>query len=339
MAEAVARCQSYLARLGGQVPDKVALLLTEKAQASLDNAAANAKDSKKTEIMGLQKIIGGMKEARSIGLLANEPLMQSRALTNASEYLIGEAQGWASVGVGGFLCQALKNINASIEVQISGRSPADTLQVAATALRQASAAENAGKEKSANMIAEAAEILEGSAANVNGQCQTALLLIAEAMASNSLSEIDDSNSIITWDDFLQTEPTPKPITKKDLPVLEISKEKFKARDLILADCRLASIKADVTCKSFSQLFLHKDGNNEPIETLGDQDYDLDHDEPPHEARIRDIGPKFSEAPLDPEIEKRTQKSPFSRSNAVVLLNVLTALLVILLAIEAILYLI
>ena len=108
VAEAVAKCQSYLARLGGQVPDKMALLLIEKAQASLDNAAANAKDSKKTEILRLQKIIGCMKEAISIGLLANEPLMQSRALTNASEYLIGEAQGWASVGAGGFLMPGLK---------------------------------------------------------------------------------------------------------------------------------------------------------------------------------------------------------------------------------------
>ena len=49
--------------------------------------------------------------------------------------------------------------------------------------------------------------------------------------------------------------------------------------------------------------------------------------------------EFSEAAPDPEIEKEAQESPFSHSKAVFLLKVLTALLVMLLAIEAILYLI
>ena len=321
VAAAVAKCQSYLARLGGQVTDKAALQLADKAHASLGIAAANAMDSKKAWILSLQRIIAGMKEARNIGHLANEPLMQSRALTNASEYLMGGAQGWASDKAGGFLCMALKNINASAEVQISGRDPAEKLQAAAAALRQASAAEKDGKEKSANMIEKAAEILEGSAADVIGQCQAALLLIAGAMAGNSLSKIDDSNSIMTWDESVQTKPNAKPITKTDLPVLEISKERCKAREEILADGWPAPIKADVACKSSSQLLLQ------------------DHEELPKEAGIRDAGPEFCEAPPDPEIEKRAQESPFSRSNAVVLLKVLTALLVMLLAIEAILYLI
>jgi hypothetical protein len=309
VAAAIAECRSYLARLGGQVQDMVALQLTEKAQASLDIAAANARDSKKAGILGLQRIIAGMKEAHSIGLLANEPLMQTRAITNASECLMGGAQGWASEEASGFLCQALKNINAGAQVQISGRDPAEKLQAAAAALRQASAAEKYGKEKSANMIVDAAEILEGSAVNVSGQCQLALLLIAGAMASDSLSKIEDSNSIMTWDESLQTEPNPKPIKKTDLPVLEISTE----------NGWLVPIKADVACKSSSQFLFHE--------------------ERPQEGGIKEAGPEFHEAPPDPEIEKRTQKSPFSRSNAVFLLKVLTALLAMLLAIEAILYLI
>ena len=49
--------------------------------------------------------------------------------------------------------------------------------------------------------------------------------------------------------------------------------------------------------------------------------------------------EFSEAVNDPEIEKESQESPFSRSKALFLLKVMTTLLLMLLAIEAILYLI
>jgi len=359
VAAAVAKCRSYLARLDGQVPDEVALLLVERAQASLDSAAANAKDSKKAEILGLQRIIAGMKEAHSIGLLANEPLMQKRALTSASEYLMGGAQGGASEEVDGFLCQALKNINASVDVQISGKDPVEKLQAAAVALRQAE--KHYGKEKSANMIAEAIEILEGSAANVSGKCQAALLLIAGAMASNLLSKIDDSNRILTWDESLhlndlQTEPNPESIAKTDLPVLEISKEKCPAKNLILADGWLVPIEADVACKSSGQLLLPairqrfnakkemhlkpENKSQEPQErAFPEGNKETNHHEVPQEAGIDDAGPEYSRAVPDPEIEKEAQESPFNRSNAVFLLKALTALLVMLLAIEAILYLI
>jgi hypothetical protein len=104
--------------------------------------------------------------------------MLTRALNNASEYLMGGAQGWASEEAGGFICQALKDINASVDVQRSGRDPAEKLQAAAAALRHAEkhfgAVEIDGKECSANRIAKAAEILEVSAANASGQCQAAL---------------------------------------------------------------------------------------------------------------------------------------------------------------------
>jgi len=365
VAAAIAKSRSYLVRLYGKVTDEEALILAEKAIASLDNAAANAKDSKKAEILGLQRIIAGIKEARSIGLLADEPLMLTRALTNASEYLMGGAQGWASEEAGSFLCQALKDINASVEVQRMGRDSTEKLQAAAAALRHAEkhfgASEKEGKEGGANRIAKAAEILEESAANVSGQCQAALLLIAGAMASYSLCKIDDSNSILTWDESVKAEPNPRPIAKTDLPVLEISEERFEAKDLILADGWLVPIKAEVACKNSGQLLLppkrqqfnakkemplkpedeerNKERNYEPIEELGNLDYDQRHHESLQEAGIEEEGPEFSEAPPDPEIEKVAQESPFSRSKAIFLLKAMSALLVMLLATEAILYLI
>jgi tetratricopeptide (TPR) repeat protein len=440
VAAAIAKSRSYLARLCGQVSDEEALVLAEKALASLDNAAANAKDGKKAGILGLQRIIAGMKEARSIGLLANEPLKQTHALTNASEYLMGGGLGWAPEEEDGFFYQALKNINASIEMQRSGRDPTEKLQTAAAALRHTEkhfgvAEEDAGK-RAEIMIAKAAEIMEGYAENVSRQCQedptttgsgyqiafaeqrAALLLIAGALASNSLSKIDDNNNLLTWDESLnllpmtekgkssvqikindlQAEPNPEPITKTDLPVLEISKERGRARDMILADGSregseifvsetvnpddgwLVPIKAEVACKSSGQLILpanrhaperklrnvkkempliqedrrqeshekafpgaNEERDEEPIDVLGDQggdqDYDLDQEDQLQKAGIEYAGPEFSEAPTDPEIEKEAQESLFSNSKAIFLLKALTALLVMLLAIEAILYLI
>lgn len=342
MAAAIAKSRSYLARLSGQVPDEEALLLLEKALASLDSAAANAKDSKKAGIQGLQRIIAGMKAARSIGLLANEPLILTRALTNASEYLMGEAGGWASEDASGFLCQALKNINAGVKVQISGRDPVEKLQAAAVALRQAE--KHYGKEKSAKMIIEAAEILEGAAANDSGQCQAALLLIAGVMASNSLSKIDDSNSMLTWDESLHLLPMTEKgesIAKTDLPVQEVSTERCPAKSLILADGWLVPIKAGVACKGSDQLLLPaiRPLFNAKKEMHLNIDYGQHHHEQPQMAGIEDAGPEYSEAVPNPEIEKEAQESPFSRQNAVFLLKALTGLLGMLLAIEAILYLI
>jgi tetratricopeptide (TPR) repeat protein len=370
VAAAIAKSRSYLARLCGDVQGEEALMLAERAMAFLDNAAANANDGNKAGILGLQRIIAGMKEVHCIGLLENEPLMLTRALNNASEYLMGGAQGWASEEAGGFLCQAMKDINASVDVQRSGRDPTEKLQAAAAALRHAE--KHYGKECSANRIAMAAEILEGAAANVSGQCQAALLLIAGAMVSNSLSKIDDSNSILTWDESLHLlpmtekgefvvkikindlhEPDIRPIAKTDLPVLEISKERYEAKDLILANGWLVPIKANMACKSYGQLLLPairqqfneklemplkpEEERHEPHERAFSEANEERYEEKSEERNNEPI--EFSEAAPDPEIEKEAQESPFSHSKAVFLLKVLTALLVMLLAIEAILYLI
>ena len=129
----------------------------------------------------------------------------------------------------------------------------------------------------------------------------ALLLIAGAMASNSLSKIDDSNSILTWDESLLAEPNQEPIAKTDLPV---------------------QIKAELACKSSGQLLLpaimqHFDEKDERQE--------------PHERTIPEASEVRSEAVA--------QESPFGYSRSVFLLKAMTVLLVMLLAIEAILYLI
>lgn len=392
VAAAIAKSQSYLVGLCGQVPDDEAMILAEKAQATLDIAAANAENSRKAEILGLQRIIAAMKEARSIGLLANEPLMQSRALTNASEYLMGAVQGWSSEEAGGSLCQALKNLNAGIVELGSARDPAERLQSAAAALRQAEmhfAAAERGKERSAKKIGEAAEMLEEPAGNVSEKCQSVLLLIAGALASNSLGKIEDSNSILLWDDSLrllpmtektesaaetkindrQAETILDSIAKTDLPVLEISRERYEAKSLILADGSmeesevfvsgaanpedgwLVPVKADMACKSFRQLqempSKPESRRNDPQERAYPKEGHETNDEGNKESNnemnsepiegLEDLD--FSQLHNDLEIEKENQESLFSRKNEVLLIKALAVLLVMLLAIEAILYLI
>ncbi len=376
VAEAIANSQSYLARVCGQVSGEEALMLLEKAQEFLDSAATNANYSNKAGILDLQRIIAGMKEVHSIGLLANEPLMQTRAMNNALEYLIGGVQVCPSEEAGDFLYQTLKNINAGVDLQRLGRDPTEKLQVAAAALRQAErhycAAEIDGKESCANRIGQAAEILEGSEAKGLLQCQAALLLIAGVMASNSLSKIDDSNGILTWDESLHLlpknergefavnikindlrEPDAQPITKTDLPALEISKERYEARELILADGCMVPVKTEMACKGYGQLLLSpirqqlsadnempwipEDVRQEPQERAStnakEERYEEIKDERNNEPS------QFCEAAKALEVEKEYPESSTGLSKAVFLLKIMTALLVMLLAIEAILYLI
>ena len=372
VAEAIANSQSYLAKVSGRVPGEEALILLEKAQEFLDSAAANANYGNKAGILDLQRIIAGMKEVHRIGLLADEPLMQARALNNALEYLIGAVQVCPSEEAGDYLYQALKNINAGLDLQRLGRESAEKLQVAAGALRHAEkhfcAAEIDGKESSANRIAQAAEILEGSAANGHRSCQEALLLIAGVMASNSLSKIDDSNSILTWDESLHLlpknekeefavnikindlhEPDAQPIADADLPVLEVSKKRYEARDLILADGCMVPLKTEMACKNYGQLLMpairqqfcaNNEMPPEPEDVMQEPQEVAFTD-----AAKRDMKEKkrnnepveFFEAAKDPEIEKESPESSFGLSKAVFLLKVMTVLLVMLLAIEAIIY--
>jgi tetratricopeptide (TPR) repeat protein len=375
VAAAIAKSRSYLARLCGDVQDEEALMLLERAQTFLDNAAANADNGEKARIQGLQRIIAAMKEIHSIRLLANEPLMQTRALNNALEYLSGGAQWCPSEEAGDFIYQAVKNINAVIDLQRLGRDPTEKLQAAAAALRHAEkqfcAAEIEGKEISANRIAQAAEIFEGPSANGEQQCRDALLLIAGAMVSNLLSKIDD-NSILTWDESMHLlprtdrgefavdikindlhEPDAEPLAKTDMPVLEISEERYEERDLILADGWMAPIKSTMACKGYGQLLLpavrqqfnanrekhlepedkRQDARKEPFSQAGEERHEKINEERNNEPA------EFSEAATAPEIEKESPESSFGRSKAIFLLKFMMALLVMLLAIEAILYLI
>ena len=152
----------------------------------------------------------------------------------------------------------------------------------------------------------------------------ALLLIGWTLADNALSLVDDTNSIYTWDEALNvvhnpvassnlgkikivapnSEPMPQNIPEIDRTVLKISKERVKARDLILADgsidgsetfvsdmantedCWLLPVNSNMACKSQTQILSMQErprwkteiveppmrgiNNEDPIKIIDDQ---------------------------------------------------------------------
>jgi tetratricopeptide (TPR) repeat protein len=401
VAEAIARSQSYLAKASGPVRVEETLMLLEKAQKALE-IAANIADygGDKSRIMNLQRIIAGMKESHRIGLLADEPLMQSRAMNNALEYLMGAVQVCPSEETGDYLYQALKNINASMDLQRLGRESSEKLLIAAGSLRCAerhfAAKGTDGRESNAIQIAQAAEILEAAAANGSLPYQEALLAIARVMASYSLSNIDDINRIMTWDESLHLlpnsetdemavnikindlhEPDVQPIMNSDLPVLDISKERHEAKDLILADRCTVPMKCEITCGNYRQLLAppvnrqfitNEKKPAEPVDTaqkpqeessldaVDDRYQEIKNEEKCEEIKWSDEanagnngtndtnaanGPNdladFLQAAKAPEVEKKTEQRDSSLPKAIFLLKAMMVLVVMLLAIEGIIY--
>jgi len=220
-AAGIARSRSYLARISSKTTDEEAMALAERALSALDSASANSDEQTGAKIESLKRTLSGMKEARSIGLLGSEPWRLARAVSNAGEYLMGGAcmPGEAN----GHLCDALRNLSASIDAESGRKDPAERLKAAAADLRRAesrfSAAESDQDKQSAARISRAAKIVEGltGAGNMSGPAdfsapprdrlnfkseRDALLLISGILANNSLLEVDNTEKIYTWDDSL-----------------------------------------------------------------------------------------------------------------------------------------
>ena len=283
VAASMARSRSYLAKLSGDASDEEAVTLAEKAMSSLETAATNATDSKKTKIQSLQMTIAGMKEARSIKLLGSEPWRLIKAVTIAGENLMEGAVDCLSGDTNICLATGLGNFVASLEAERSRIDPSERLYAAASNFRSAGkhflAAEKGQNEGAARKLCEAAGILEGQASREGhiqdemrhsqlsfGPERDALLLIAEVMIDSLLEEIDDGSTIFTWDealnlvpevgkfvgaekieiDELEAESNPEPIAENDLPDLEISPERSVARGLILADGTLEASEGFVS---------------------------------------------------------------------------------------------
>lgn len=260
---ALARSRSYLSRLSGEISEKEALLLAEKAQAALDKAAGGFDNDKKAGVLALQRIIAGMIEAYRTADLSDEPDKERAALAASAQYLMGGARSWSAKEAGGFLHQALWSINSGIEAQVSGGDFAQIRQAAVSALNQANEYfKNAEKEEetgSAKMIERAAWILKGSddmadisASRKNAGSQpkggrkswqkekAALLAIAGAMMVYTLHKLEKNDEILDLDDSHRLSPLDEQDDDADH-----SDEDAKEDDILQAPAMQAAGRSDL----------------------------------------------------------------------------------------------
>ncbi len=361
-AAGIARSRSYLSRISARVPDEEAVALAERAIAALDSAAANSDGQNKKRIESLKRSISGMKEALSIGFLGSEPWRLMRAVSNSCEYLVGGAciPGEAN----GCLCDALRNLSASMEAEKNGKNPADMLKAAVGNLRKAqkhlSAAKSEIDVQSAAKIGEAARILDSLAGSDDGQEQAkltikdrlnfrperdVLLLLSSILTNYILSYIDDENTIYTWDESLKLVQRPASGKTSTSP-----HSQDQAQQIILVDvkesdkdaanseeCSLVPLKASVACPSSGQVLLFREGPD-VVDAVKPGE---------HKLEIDDVG-AINDAKEEPqssvEVNGTSSKAAKSetgdsRSNAVMLVKALAMVVVLLLTVDAILYLI
>lgn len=228
----IAKCRYYLSRISGYVSDQEAVDLAEKALASLNTTDENADEMKKAGIGGLERTISAMKEARSVGLLGDEPWRLSRAVNSAIEHLLAGTRECDALNTNSSFVSALENFMASMDAKRDSEDPAKRLFVAAEDLRHAgkhlSILEKDPKKRDGRRLIEAAAILEEQTGryDISGKAgeeemrpnqicfgpeRDALLLIAGALANTLLEEIDDTGEILTWDESLNLIPNEKKV--------------------------------------------------------------------------------------------------------------------------------
>jgi tetratricopeptide (TPR) repeat protein len=218
VAAAVSRSLSYLSSLQANPPDAVAVNLAERATSALDSAAANSEGPEKVRIEALQRVLTGMKEVWSAGLLESEPWRMTRPLGNAVEYMLG---GSCSTGeANSCLCDVLRTLSGAIEAERQREDTSVQLKSAASHLRRAEnrlkASETDRSRQSAIQIREAAQLIEGLISQEIGQSAAsqsrisdllsykahrgALLLIGWVLANEALVTMDETSRVFSWDE-------------------------------------------------------------------------------------------------------------------------------------------
>jgi tetratricopeptide (TPR) repeat protein len=218
VAASVSRSLSYLSSLQANPPDAVAVNLAERAASALDNAAANSEGPEKIGIEALQRVLTGMKDVWSSGLLESEPWRMTKPLGNAAEYMLGGA--CCTGEANSCLCDALRTLSGAIEAERQREDPSVQLKSAASHLRRAEnrfkASEANWSRQSAMQISEAAQLIEGLISQEIGQSAAsqsrisdllnykahrgALLLIGWVLANEALGMADETSRVFSWDE-------------------------------------------------------------------------------------------------------------------------------------------
>lgn len=218
VAAAVNRSLSYLSRLQISPPEAEAVNLAERATSALDAALANLEGSERTRIEALQRVLKGMKEVWSAGLLGDEPWRMTKPLANATEYMIGGACGTGEAS--SCLCDALHSLSGAIDSEKRRADPSEQLKLAASHLRRAEmrfcAMKDGRNQRSASQTGQAALLIESLIIQETTQStasqshisdllnykayREALLLVGWVMAEEALYQVESMSHIYAWDE-------------------------------------------------------------------------------------------------------------------------------------------
>lgn len=218
VAASVARGLSYIAKLQANPSETEAVNLAERAILSLDSAVVNSDGPEKMRIVALKRMLTGMKEVWTTGLLGSEPWRITKSLANATEYMLGGACNTGDVN--SCLCDALQSLSGAIEAEKRRDAPVEQLKAAASHLRRAEkrlqAERSEWSSQSALQIGQAAVLIEGLIHQEISQSATsqsritdllqykahrdALLHIGWVMAKDALYLADNTSHVFAWDE-------------------------------------------------------------------------------------------------------------------------------------------
>jgi tetratricopeptide (TPR) repeat protein len=218
VAASVARSHSYIAKLQAKPSEIEAVNLAERSILSLDSAVANSEGTERMRIAALKKILTGMKEVWSAGLLGIEPWRMTKSLANSAEYMLGGACNTGEANI--CLCDALQALSGAVEAEKRRDAPIEQLKAAASHLRRAEKRLQAEKSEWSHQsvlhIGQAAVLIEGlisqeisqsaaSQSRISDLVQykahrEALLHIGWVMAKNALHLADNTSHVFAWDE-------------------------------------------------------------------------------------------------------------------------------------------
>lgn len=211
-AAGIARSMSYISRLQGDVRADEAASLAERAASSLDGAAANSEGKDRARIEYAQKVISGMKGMWSSGI-SSDPSKASAALTASAENMLSCAQGVSRISdqAEAFerLCQGIEHLKSGVGKPLQSGDLSSCIKSAASGFEGARASfASAKRNHLARRINALADRVGSMATDASSQSSSqslrpALILLGWSLAEAALSEADRSVGIYTWDESMK----------------------------------------------------------------------------------------------------------------------------------------
>ncbi|HNX39040.1 MAG TPA: tetratricopeptide repeat protein [Methanothrix sp.] len=248
-AASLARGRSYLALLSRSTSDEKALSLAERSLSALERAAAHSSEEEQERILGLQKVVIGMKEAWESSLLQSDSTRAVQSVSRAAGHLLeslGEERPGEPGSTAGRVRQSLKGIRSAAQCCACGPACQEEQQSAAHELKSAAGGLTQGRAAGqgdistlvSSALCRAAQALgdtgrDGSESRSQGSVQEvgqeatpdsqevikpakeALLLLGGALAGRFLDGIAGRKTPLAWDENMRLFSAPPRESRKE----------------------------------------------------------------------------------------------------------------------------